>query len=111
VILLDGERYGEEDTMAAIDAGAEDVVADGDVLKVLTDAGALSDVRAALDGAGVEVTSAELAMEPSNEVDVSEQEAPALMRLIDALEEHDDVESVHSNFNVPDEVLERVASA
>ena len=49
-------------------------------------------------------------MEPANEVDVGEGDAPALMRLIDALEEHDDVESVHSNFNVPDDVLERVAA-
>ncbi len=110
VILLDGERYGEEDTMPAIDAGAEDVVVDGDVLKVLTDAATLSDVRSALEAAGVEITAAELSMEPANEVDVGEGDAPALMRLIDALEEHDDVESVHSNFNVPDDVLERVAA-
>ena len=110
VILLDGERYGEDDAMPAIDAGAEDVLADGGVLKVLTEPGALTGVRAALEGSGVEIASSELAMEAGNEVEVGEREAPALMRLIDALEEHDDVESVHSNFNVSDEILERVAA-
>jgi YebC/PmpR family DNA-binding regulatory protein len=110
VVLVDGTRYGEEDLMAAIDAGAEDVVADGDVLKVVSDAGSLSAVREALESSGVDITSAELAMEPSSEVTVGQGEAPALMRLIDALEDHDDVEAVHSNFDVPDEVLEQVAA-
>ena len=64
VILVDGERYGEDDLMAAIDAGAEDVAADGDVLKVTTAAGDLAAVRSALEEAGVEIESAELSMEP-----------------------------------------------
>jgi YebC/PmpR family DNA-binding regulatory protein len=110
VVLVDGTRYGEEDLMAAIDAGAEDVAVDGDVLKVVSDAGSLAAVREALESSGVEITSAEPAMEPSSEVRVGEAEAGSLMRLIDALEEHDDVEAVHSNFDVPDEVLEQVAA-
>ena len=107
VVLVDGERYGEDDLMAAIDAGAEDVAADGDVLKVITAATDLSAVRSALEGAGVEIESAELSMEPSSTVEVGESEAPALLRLMDTLEEHDDVDSVHANFDVPEEVLER----
>jgi YebC/PmpR family DNA-binding regulatory protein len=110
VILVDGERYGEDDLIAAIDAGAEDVASEGDLLKVVSDAGALSAVREALDSVGVEIESADLTMEPTSEVTVAESDAPALMRLIDALEDHDDVEAVHSNFDVPDEVLERAAS-
>jgi YebC/PmpR family DNA-binding regulatory protein len=110
VILVDGERYGEDDLIAAIDAGAEDVAADGDVLRVITGAGELAAVRAALEGAGVQIESAELSMEPKNTVEVGEGEAGTLLRLMDALEDHDDVDSVHANFDVPEEILERAAA-
>jgi YebC/PmpR family DNA-binding regulatory protein len=111
VILVDGERYGEDDLMPAIDAGAEDVSEDGDLIKVLTPASELAAVRGALESAGVEIQSAELSMEPKSVVEVSERDAPALLRLMDSLEEHDDVDSVHANFDVPAEILERVAAA
>jgi YebC/PmpR family DNA-binding regulatory protein len=110
VILVDGERYGEDDLMVAIDAGAEDVNADGDVLKVIAAPGDLADVRAALEGAGVEIESAELSMEPKTVVEVGADDAGTLLRLMDALEEHDDVDSVHANFDVPEEILERAAA-
>jgi YebC/PmpR family DNA-binding regulatory protein len=110
VILLDGERYGEDDLIAAIDAGADDVATDGDVLKVLSAAADLGSVRTALEQSGVEVQSAEISMEPQNTVEVGENEAPALLRLMDDLEEHDDVDSVHANFDVSEEVLERAAA-
>jgi YebC/PmpR family DNA-binding regulatory protein len=110
VILIDGERYGEDDLIAAIDAGAEDVSEDGGVLKVLTAAGDLVAVRSVLEKAGVEIESAEVSMEPKSTVEVGEGEAPALLRLMDTLEEHDDVDSVHANFDVPEEVLERAAT-
>ena len=109
VILIDAERYSEDDLMPAIDAGAEDVAEDGGLLKVLTAAADLTTVRQALEQAGVELDSAELTMEPKNTVKVSDLEAPALLRLMDALEEHDDVDQVHSNFDVPEAVLEEVA--
>ncbi len=109
VILVDGERYGEDDLMTAIDAGAEDVAADDDVLKVITAASDLAAVRSALEERGVAIESAELSMEPSSTVDVGEPDAPALLRLMDALSEHDDVDSVHANFEVPEEILERAA--
>jgi len=109
VILVDGERYGEDDLMAAIDAGAQDVAVDGDVLKVTTGAGDLAAVRAALEGDGVEIEAAELSMEPRNTVEVGEGDASALLRLMDSLEEHDDVDSVHANFDIPEAVLERAA--
>jgi YebC/PmpR family DNA-binding regulatory protein len=111
VVLVDGERYGEDDLMPAIDAGAEDVSEDGDLLKITTAASDLTAVRAALEEVGVEVQSAELSMEPKNTVEVEEGEARALLRLMDALEEHDDVDSVHANFDVPEEILERAAAA
>jgi YebC/PmpR family DNA-binding regulatory protein len=111
VVLVDGERYSEDDLLPAIDAGAEDVAHDGDVLKVVSEPSALTGVRAALEGAGIEVTSAELAMEPKSVVEVGEEnEARALVRLMDALDEHDDVDSVHANFDIPEALLEQVAA-
>jgi YebC/PmpR family DNA-binding regulatory protein len=111
VILVDGERYGEEDLIAAIDAGAEDVVEDGDVLKVLTAATDLAAVRSALEESGVELTSAEISMEPQSTVEVAESDAGQLLHLMDALEDHDDVDSVNANFDVPEEILEKVAAS
>jgi YebC/PmpR family DNA-binding regulatory protein len=109
VILVDAERYSEDDLMPAIDAGAEDVSVDGDLLKVLTPASALTDVREALEEAGIKIQSAEVSMEPQSVVEVNASDAPALLRLMDALEEQDDVDQVHSNFDVPEEVIEQVA--
>jgi YebC/PmpR family DNA-binding regulatory protein len=109
VVVVDAERYGEDDLIAAIDAGAEDVQQDGDLLKVITDPAGLAAVREALESAGVEIQSSDLAMEPRNVVEVDESAAPALLRLLDALEEHDDVNEVHANFDIPQEVLEKAA--
>jgi YebC/PmpR family DNA-binding regulatory protein len=110
VVIVDGERYGEDDLMVAIDAGAEDVAVDGDVLKVITAAGDLAAVRGALEESGVAIESAEVSMEPKNTVEVAAAEAGSLLRLMDELEEHEDVDSVHANFDVPEEILERAAS-
>jgi YebC/PmpR family DNA-binding regulatory protein len=109
VIVVDAERYGEDDLIAAIDAGAEDVQQDGDLLKVITDPTDLTAVRDALEGAEVEIQSSDLTMEPRSVVDVDESAARPLLRLLDALEEHDDVNEVHANFDIPEEVLETVA--
>jgi YebC/PmpR family DNA-binding regulatory protein len=110
VVLVDAERYSEDDLLVAIDAGADDVSEDGDLLKVGSEPARLSAVREALAGAGVAVESAELTMEPKSVVEVDESEAGRLMRLLDALDDHDDVEAVHANFDIPADVLERAAT-
>jgi YebC/PmpR family DNA-binding regulatory protein len=109
-IVIDATRYSEEDLMPAVDAGAEDISMDEDVFEVICDPAQFTAVRAALEDAGVELESAELAYRPSILVPVDEQQAGRLMHLIEVLEELDDVEAVHANFDVPAEVLERVAS-
>jgi YebC/PmpR family DNA-binding regulatory protein len=109
VILVDGGRYEEDDLIAAIDAGAEDVARDGDLWKVICDPADLAAVRETLEQAGVEVQSSGLTMEPKNVVEIGEDQAKTLLRLLDALEEQDDVNEVHANFDIPEEVLERVA--
>jgi YebC/PmpR family DNA-binding regulatory protein len=112
VVLVDGERYSEDDLIPAIDAGAEDVVADGDSFKVLSAAEDLAAVRSAVADAGVEVQSAELTMEPRAVVDVADEaDARAVMRLMDALDDRDDVDSVHANFDIPAEILEQAEAA
>jgi len=112
VIMVDGGRYSEDDLIAAIDAGAEDVMADGDSLKVVSAAEDLAAVRTAVADAGVEIESAELAMEPKAVVDVTdESDARAVMRLMDTLDDHDDVDSVHANFDIPEAVIEAAEAA
>ncbi len=110
-IVVDAERYSEDDLIPAIDAGAEDIVQDENVLEVITEPAGLSDVRHALEQAGVELDSAELTMRPTNRVEVDEGQVAQLMRLIESLEDHDDVNAVHANFDVDAAVLERVAAA
>ena len=109
-IVVDGERYGEDDVIVAIDAGAEDVREDGDKLRVLCDPSDLSAVREALEGAGVEIESAELATEPKSLVEVKGQDAERLLKLLDALDEQDDVDEVFANFDIPEDVLEKLAA-
>jgi YebC/PmpR family DNA-binding regulatory protein len=109
VIVVDGSRHGEDDLLVAIEAGAQDIIEDGDMFEVLTDPSDLVAVRAALEDAGIELESAEVTQQPTMRVEVDEEVAGRLLRLIDALEEHDDIGAVHANFEVSDEILERVA--
>ena len=110
VIVLDAKRYDEEDLMPAIDAGAQDISLDDDVFEIITEPGDLVTVRDALLQAGVEIESTDLTQRPKSRVPVQEADARKLMRLIDALEESDDVGAVHANFDVDAAVLERIAS-
>jgi transcriptional/translational regulatory protein YebC/TACO1 len=108
-VVVDAERYSEDDLMVAIDAGAEDIAMDEDVFEVITEPSMLAAVRAALDEAGIAVENAEVAQRPKTLVPLDEDGATKLLRLIDALEDLDDVDAVHANFDVPADVLERVA--
>ncbi len=110
VAMVDADRYGEDDLMPAIDAGAEDVTREGDSLKVVSAAENLAAVREALESSGVDIESAELTMEPKNVVEVGDTDARAVMRLMEALDDHDDIEAVHANFDIPAQVLEEIAA-
>jgi YebC/PmpR family DNA-binding regulatory protein len=109
VLVVDATRYSEDDLIPAIDAGAEDISVDEDVFEVLAEPGELAAVRDALADAGVDIESGEVAQRPRTQVPVGDEDAARLMRLIDALEENDDVNAVHANFDVAADVLERVA--
>ncbi len=109
VVVVDANRYEEDDLLPAIEAGALDVAIDDDVFEILTEPHDLPAVRAALEAVGVELESAEVAQHPKTRVPIEEDTATKLMRLIDALEDNDDVNEVHANFDVDAGVLERVA--
>jgi YebC/PmpR family DNA-binding regulatory protein len=110
VIVVDAERYDEDDLMPAIDAGALDIARDDDVFEVITEPADLGAVREALAQAGIELESADVIQRPNVRVPVEESDASRLLKLIDGLEELDDVGSVDANFDVDAEVLERIAS-
>jgi YebC/PmpR family DNA-binding regulatory protein len=109
VIVVDATRYDEDDLIAAIDAGAEDISLDDDVFEVITEPADLGRVREALARAGVEIESADVTQRPKARVPVQDADAAKLMKLIDALEESDDVGAVQANFDVDADVLERIA--
>jgi YebC/PmpR family DNA-binding regulatory protein len=109
-IVVDGAKYGEDDIMAAaIDAGADDVVQDGDEFQVLTQPAEFAAVRDAIVAAGIEFEQAELTMVPKNTVKLEENDARKTMKIMDAMEDSDDVQEVYSNFDIPEDVLEALA--
>ncbi len=108
-IVIDAGRYSEDELMAAVEAGAEDISTDEDVFEVVTEPSDFAPVRKALEEHGVEMESAEVVYRPSSVVPVDEANAGKLMRLIESLEDSDDVSAVHANFDVSADVLERVA--
>ena len=108
-IVIDSARFSEDDLLPAVEAGAEDISTDEGVFEVISEPNDFMAVRGALEAAGVEMLSADMAYRPSSLVPIDERQAKALMTLIEVLEESDDVEAVHANFDAPAEVLERVA--
>jgi YebC/PmpR family DNA-binding regulatory protein len=108
-ITVDAERYGEDQLMVAVEAGAEDISTDEGLFEVVTQLEDFAAVRKALEDAGVEIETAELAFRPSSLVPTDETQTVRLMALIEKLEELDDVDDVYANFDAPAEVLERVA--
>jgi YebC/PmpR family DNA-binding regulatory protein len=112
LILVDADRAAEDDlTLAAAEGGADDVDQDGSSYRVTAAPEALSAVREAIEQAGIEVDSAELTMVPKTTVSLEDESAARkTLRLIDALEESDDVQEVYSNFDIPERVMEAVAT-
>jgi len=110
-VILVPDSAAEEDVMlAAADGGAEDVSAEGSSYEVISAPDDLQAVRAALEEAGIEVDSAELTMLPKTTVQIEDEAAARkLLRLMDALEENDDVQDVYANFDIPEGILQAVA--
>jgi YebC/PmpR family DNA-binding regulatory protein len=110
-VILVPESADEEDVMlVAADAGAEDVSREGSSYDVICAPDDLQAVRAALEEAGIEVESAELTMLPKTTIQIEDEAAARkLLRLMDALDENDDVQDVYANFDMPEGILQAVA--
>lgn len=109
VILVSGAVAEDDVMMAALEAGADDISRQGESWQVLTDPSVVWDVKAALEEAGVDVTSAESTMISSLTVEVTDADvARSILRIMDALEDNDDVQDVFSNFDIAEELMEQV---
>lgn len=102
---LDAGVDADEVALAAIDGGAEDIAVETDLVEVITAPADLEQARSSVEQAGVAVANAEVIMRPTNTVEVDESQARSLLRLIEALEELDDVQRVFTNADLPDAVL------
>jgi YebC/PmpR family DNA-binding regulatory protein len=112
VVIVSAEGLGEDDVLAAVlDAGAEEVNNLGDSFEVVSEATDLVAVRTALQNAGIDYESADMSFVPSVQVPLDEDGARKVLKLIDALEDLDDVQNVYANFDVSDEILEAVELA
>jgi YebC/PmpR family DNA-binding regulatory protein len=112
VVLVDGEGVDEDElVLAAADAGADDVERDGSTFVVSSSPEELTRVREALAAAGLELESVGLSMVPKTTVAIADEStAKAVVRLVEGLEDNDDVQDVYANFDIPEAVLEAVAS-
>lgn len=109
VVLVDGSL--DEDTVmsAALEAGAEDIERDGDSWRVLTDSSVVYDVKDALEAAGIDVQSAESTMVSSTTIEVTDiEDAKQILRIMDMLEDNDDVQDVFANFDIDDALMQEL---
>jgi len=111
VLIVDGGADEDELTLAAADGGADDVARDGSSYEVVAQPENLTGVREAIEAAGIPVQSAETTMVPKTTVELEDEAAAKkVLRLIDSLEDNDDVQDVYANFDIPERVLEAVAT-
>ncbi|MCK6546842.1 YebC/PmpR family DNA-binding transcriptional regulator [Myxococcota bacterium] len=109
MIRFDGARFAEDKVMeAALDAGAEDVVTEGDHVVVYTTVGDLNTVKEAMEAKGMEIIAAESTMIPSTTVKCDVELAKKTLKLIEKIEDHDDVQNVFGNHEIPDDVMEQL---
>jgi YebC/PmpR family DNA-binding regulatory protein len=111
IVLIDGAGVDEDELMmAALEAGADDIEAAGDAWQVTCDPSDAYDVRDALEAAGYTILSADTPMVSDNLVPVTTvEEARKVLRIMEAIEDNDDVQDVYSNFDIPDDVMEAAA--
>jgi transcriptional/translational regulatory protein YebC/TACO1 len=109
IVLADRGADEDELMLVALEAGAEDIADDGEAWRITTPATELHAVRSALEEAGVTVESSELTMVPTATIALdSDESAKKVLRLIDILDDNDDVQDVYANFDIPDSILESI---
>ncbi|ARN57386.1 YebC/PmpR family DNA-binding transcriptional regulator [Sedimentisphaera salicampi] len=112
IIFISADKADEEQLMdLVLSSGADDMENHGDMYEISCAPEAYNDLKSAIDDAGIEVESAEVAMVPDNNVEISDPEkAQKILNLIESFEEHDDVQNVYSNFDIPDSVMKQIES-
>ncbi|MFN0151136.1 MAG: YebC/PmpR family DNA-binding transcriptional regulator [bacterium] len=111
LIVVEKAGVNEDDLLAlALDAGADDVKDDGEAFEIITAPSAFEPVRLRLTEAGITLASAEFARVPQNTITLDRRETESVMRLLDLIEEHDDVQKVSSNLDIPDEILNELGA-
>ncbi|HKA48946.1 MAG TPA: YebC/PmpR family DNA-binding transcriptional regulator [Candidatus Dormibacteraeota bacterium] len=105
-----GDKDPDEIGLTAIEAGADDIQVDGATVEITTDPHSFEAVRKAVAATGVAIENAEVTMQPKQTVPVGEDKAASVLRLLEALEEEDDVQQVYANFDIPEDVLERIST-
>jgi YebC/PmpR family DNA-binding regulatory protein len=110
-VILTADGVSEDEVMlAALEAGADDIVAQGDAWRIMTDPSEVYHVKEQLDAAGIETISADSPMVAENLVPVTDlKDAKAILKILDALEDNDDIQDVFSNFDISDELMEEAA--
>jgi len=110
LVVIDKDKADEDDLiMITLDAGAEDIKSEDDSYEIITEPQHFENVRNAVQEAGIETTLEEISMIPQTTVKLDGKEALQLLKIIESLEEHDDVQNVYSNFDIPDELIEQAA--
>ncbi len=108
-IVVEGGKIGEDSLMSLVlEAGAEDMRKDGDNFEVITAPGDFEKIKSAIENSGISVAMAEVTMIPQNYIDLDNKTSEQVLRLIEALEDHDDVQNVYANLNLRDEILNKI---
>jgi YebC/PmpR family DNA-binding regulatory protein len=111
-IVVDQDKIGEDELIEkALDAGAEDVRASGEIYEIYTEFTELENVRSALESSGIEMTSAEPTMIPQNTIKLEGKQAEQMLKLYEAIEDLDDVSHVYANFDIDESVMEEFSEA
>ena len=109
--MFDKKAIGEDELLeVALEAGADDVREEENEYEVLTSPGAFEAVRQALEQHGLKILSANIGMIPQNTVELTEDKASSMLKLMERMEDNDDVQNVYANFDIPDEVMEKLSA-
>ena len=110
LVVVDKENADEDELMMiALEAGAEDIKTEGDSFEIITAPEDFESVKIAVDEAEIETDLAEVSMIPQTTVALDGNEALKMLKIMEGLEEHDDVQNVYANFDIPDEIIEQAA--
>ncbi len=109
IIVVEAENTDEDELMeVALEAGAEDMTNEDGLFQITADPASFEEVHTALEAQGIPMASAELTKVPENTVNVSEKDASKVLKLMDLLENHDDVQNVYTNFDIPEDILAKL---